>query len=98
MSCWTPWRVRPVAAWRWPCSPSSSTGSTSPASSRDITVPSLFVASDDRGDWTPEDAEAAAAVVTGARTVTIGAARTLIPLEQPQLMAEHVTRFWDQLA
>ena len=47
-------------------------------------MPSLFVASDDRGDWSPQDAEAAAALAPDAEAVTIGAARTLIPLEQPR--------------
>ena len=64
----------------------------------DVTVPSLFVASDDRGDWSPADAEAAAAATPGARAVTIPAARTLIPLEQPEALARHVRRFWDQLS
>ena len=38
----------------------------------DLTVPSLFVASDDRGDWSPQDAEAAA-VAPDAAAVTVGA-------------------------
>lgn len=63
----------------------------------DLTVPSLFVASDDRGDWSPHDAQAAAALTPAAEAVTIAAARTLIPLEQPQALALHVRRFWDQL-
>ena len=56
----------------------------------DLTVPSLFVASDDRGDWTPEDARAASALAADAQAVTIAAARTLIPLEQPEALALHV--------
>jgi pimeloyl-ACP methyl ester carboxylesterase len=64
----------------------------------DLTVPSLFVASDDRGDWTPEDARAAAALATDAQAVTIPEARTLIPLEQPEALALHVRSFWDRLA
>jgi pimeloyl-ACP methyl ester carboxylesterase len=64
----------------------------------DLTVPSLFVASDDRGDWTPEDARAAAALATDAQAVTIPRARTLIPLEQPEALALHVRSFWDRLA
>ena len=63
-----------------------------------LSVPSLFVASDDRGDWSPEDAEAAAAVAPNARVVTISGARTLIPLEQPEAFAGHVRRFWERLA
>ena len=64
----------------------------------DLSVPSLFVASDDRGDWTPEDAKAAAALAPDAKAVTISAARTLIPLEQPETLALHIRGFWDQLA
>ncbi len=64
----------------------------------DLTVPSLFVASDDRGDWTPEDARAASALAADAQAVTIAAARTLIPLEQPEALALHVRSFWDRLA
>lgn len=64
----------------------------------DISVPSLFVASDDRGDWSPEDAEAAAGVAPDADVVTIEGARTLIPLEQPERLAEQVCRFWNRLA
>lgn len=59
-----------------------------------IRVPSLFVASDDRGDWSPEAARAAAARTPFARAVTIPAARTLIPLEQPDRLAATVAEFW----
>lgn len=62
-----------------------------------ITVPSLFVASDDRGDWSPEDAEAAAGLVPSAEAVTIRGARTLIPLEQPEALAVQVHDFWARL-
>ncbi|GAA4116529.1 alpha/beta fold hydrolase [Knoellia locipacati] len=63
----------------------------------DITVPSLFVSSDDRGDWTPQDAQAAADLVPGAEAVVVAGARTLVPLEQPEEVAAHVRRFWDRL-
>ena len=63
-----------------------------------LTVPSLFVASDDRGDWTPEACKAAAALAPDSKAVTIPAARTLIPLEQPEALALHIRGFWDSLA
>lgn len=63
----------------------------------DIQVPSLFVASDDRGDWLPEDAVASAAVTPHATAVTIPGARTLVPLEQPHLLADHLVAFWERL-
>lgn len=59
-----------------------------------IAVPSLFVASDDRGDWSPEDAERSARLVPGARVATVERARTLVPLEQPAALAQLVLDFW----
>ena len=64
----------------------------------DLTVPSLFVGSDDRGDWSPQDAEDAARVAPDATAVTVEQARTLVPLEQPEALASHLCRFWDRLA
>src|SRR6478735_3344813 len=63
----------------------------------DIHVPSLFVASDDRGDWSPADAQRAASLAPSARLVTIAGARTLVPLEQPTLLAAAIVGFWDEL-
>jgi pimeloyl-ACP methyl ester carboxylesterase len=60
----------------------------------DIAVPSLFVASDDRGDWSPGDAARSAATVPSAQVATIARARTLVPLEQPDALAGLVLRFW----
>ncbi|WP_394553695.1 alpha/beta fold hydrolase [Agromyces sp. MMS24-JH15] len=63
----------------------------------DIRVPSLFVASDDRGDWSPADAQRTASLAPGAQMVTVAGARTLVPLEQPAQLAEAILGFWDQL-
>jgi pimeloyl-ACP methyl ester carboxylesterase len=62
-----------------------------------LTVPSLFVASDDRGDWSPQDAAGAASLAPEATAVTVTQARTLIPLEQPAALAEHILHFWRRL-
>ncbi|KQQ95686.1 hypothetical protein ASF62_04095 [Leifsonia sp. Leaf325] len=63
-----------------------------------IQVPSLFVASDDRGDWSPVDAErSAAAAGPMVRATTVRAARTLVPLEQPEALAAELLAFWDGL-
>ena len=62
-----------------------------------IRIPSLFVASDDRGDWSPADAQRAASLAPSARAVTIAGARTLIPLERPAQLAAVILGFWDQL-
>jgi pimeloyl-ACP methyl ester carboxylesterase len=64
----------------------------------DLTVPSLFVASDDRGDWSPQDSETAAAVAPDAMAVTVERARTLVPLEQPAALSCHIRGFWERLA
>ena len=64
----------------------------------DIRVPSLFVASDDRGDWSPADAQRAASLAPGAQVMTVTGARTLVPLEQPRQLAAEIIAFWDQLA
>lgn len=63
----------------------------------DITVPCLYVASDDRGDWAPQDAENAARRTPNATAVTVTGARTLVPLEQPAEVARLVTEFWARL-
>jgi pimeloyl-ACP methyl ester carboxylesterase len=63
----------------------------------DLAIPSLFVASDDRGDWSPEAAESAAALAPSAEFVVVCGARTLIPLEQPEVLASHLLDFWNRL-
>ncbi|SFR90468.1 Pimeloyl-ACP methyl ester carboxylesterase [Agromyces sp. CF514] len=62
-----------------------------------ICVPSLYLASDDRGDWSPDDAERAASLTPGARATTITRARTLIPLEQPDAVARELLAFWKEV-
>ena len=62
-----------------------------------INVPCLYIASDDRGDWSPVQAQRAAAATPNATTVTVREARTLIPLEQPERVAEHLREFWSSL-
>ena len=63
----------------------------------DIQVPCLFVAGDDRGDWTPEAAAAAAGLTPSATAVTIAGSRTLVPLEQPDALARELLSFWSRL-
>ncbi|ANJ28409.1 hypothetical protein ATC03_18620 [Agromyces aureus] len=63
-----------------------------------IGVPSLYLASDDRGDWSPHDAERAASLTPNARALTIAGARTLVPLEQPDAVAQQLLAFWSDLA
>lgn len=61
-------------------------------------APALFVASDDRGQWSPEQAAAAAAERHGARAVTVSWARALVPVEQPNALVREIVAFWDELA
>lgn len=60
-------------------------------------APALFVASDDRGEWSPADARAAADSRRGARAETVSWSRTLVPLEQPVALAEKIVAFWAEL-
>lgn len=62
-----------------------------------ITVPALYLAGDDRGDWNPADAARAAASTPRARAVTIQGARTLLPLEQPHAVADALQKFWAEV-
>lgn len=64
----------------------------------EIRVPSLFIASDDRGDWSPEGAQRAATLAPHAESLTITAARTLVPLEQPVAVADALLAFWAEPA
>lgn len=63
----------------------------------DIQVPCLYIASDDRGDWSPDEVVQAAARTPHATALTVERARTLIPLEQPTMVAEHLRAFWATL-
>lgn len=62
-----------------------------------ITVPALYLAGDDRGDWNPADAALAAASTPRATAVTIQGARTLLPLEQPHAVAAALQAFWSEV-
>jgi pimeloyl-ACP methyl ester carboxylesterase len=59
-----------------------------------VAGPTLFVASDDREDWTPEQAQMAAASVRDGRAAVVERARALIPIEQPEAFARVVRDFW----
>lgn len=59
-----------------------------------ILVPALYLAGDDRGDWSPAYAEHAAALTPDATAVVIERSRTLLPLEQPSAVANALREFW----
>jgi pimeloyl-ACP methyl ester carboxylesterase len=59
-----------------------------------IVAPALFLASDDRGEWSPDAAAQAAASARNARSAVVTGARTLLAVEQPAAVAELITAFW----
>jgi pimeloyl-ACP methyl ester carboxylesterase len=61
-----------------------------------ITCPVLFVTTDDRGEWTPQQARSVAATMPDAREVTISEARVIPSIEQPEALALAVEDFWAQ--
>ncbi|MDJ0470419.1 alpha/beta fold hydrolase [Rhodococcoides fascians] len=63
-----------------------------------LTCPTLFVTTDDRGEWTPEEARAVVATMVDAREVTVSGARVIPALEQPDRLAEVVDEFWSRCA
>ena len=63
-----------------------------------LTLPALFVAGGERGDWSAPDARRAASLAPDARAVVVERASTLVPLEQPAVLAAELRRFWAGLA
>jgi pimeloyl-ACP methyl ester carboxylesterase len=62
-----------------------------------IQAPTLLVAGDDRGEWSPEIMSAAAARIPNARTAVVKGARTLVQVEQPDATARVIEEFWGSL-
>jgi pimeloyl-ACP methyl ester carboxylesterase len=62
-----------------------------------IEAPTLFVVGDDRGDWSPAEAEAVAALAPFARAAVVAGSRTLLPVEQPAALASLIGGFWGSL-
>jgi pimeloyl-ACP methyl ester carboxylesterase len=62
--------------------------------SRSIDAPTLFVATDDRGEWTPAEAEAEVAQMRNATSVTLHGLRALPALESPDEVIAVVSGFW----
>ncbi|HEY9310724.1 alpha/beta hydrolase [Williamsia sp.] len=59
-----------------------------------IDCPVLFVTTDDRGEWTPEEAQAVAAMMTDARVITVQDSRVIPAIEQAEALARAVVAFW----
>lgn len=66
------------------------------ANLRSLAAPTLFIASDDRGEFTAEDARRAAEATPRGSWSVARDARALIPLEQPEWLAQRVSRFWKE--
>jgi len=64
---------------------------------REIVVPSLYVVSDQRGEWGPASAAQAAEMTPDAKVAVVTGASTLVPLEQPVALARVIREFWDTL-
>lgn len=64
----------------------------------DIEVPVLFITTDDRGEWTPEEARQVAATMTNARETTVHAARVIPAWEQPADTVAAILSFWVDVA
>ncbi|MEC5155790.1 pimeloyl-ACP methyl ester carboxylesterase [Cryobacterium sp. CAN_C3] len=61
-----------------------------------ITCPTLMIATDDRGEWSPEECMQTTSEMKDARTAVITGSRALPSLERPAELAALVTDFWDQ--
>ena len=61
-----------------------------------IDCPTLFVTTDDRGEWTPAEARAVAATMTDAREVTVRGARVIPAIEQPAALSTAIIQFWNE--
>ncbi|MFE0747520.1 alpha/beta fold hydrolase [Gordonia sp. NPDC058843] len=59
-----------------------------------ISCPVLFVTTDDRGEWTPDEARAVARTMHDAREVTVRGARVIPAVEQPAQTVDAVLAFW----
>ncbi|GAA3576635.1 hypothetical protein GCM10022197_37310 [Microlunatus spumicola] len=62
-----------------------------------LTLPCLFAAGGERGDWSAPDARRAASLAPGATAVVVEGASTLVPLEQPHALAAQLRSFWGGL-
>jgi pimeloyl-ACP methyl ester carboxylesterase len=62
-----------------------------------ISCPTLMIATDDRGEWSPSECAETAATMTDGRSAAIVGSRALPSLECPAELAGLVTEFWASL-
>lgn len=65
---------------------------------RRVSCPVLFVTTDGRGEWTPEEAAAMAAQMSDCRVVAVAGSRVLPSIEQPPALATELREFWGAAA
>jgi pimeloyl-ACP methyl ester carboxylesterase len=63
-----------------------------------INCPTLMIATDDRGEWSPSECAATAAAMKEARSTAVTGSRALPSLECPAELAALVTDFWAERA
>lgn len=61
---------------------------------REIGCPTLFVATDDRGEWTADQARPIVGQMRSASLRSVAGARVIPALEQPEQLAAHILDFW----
>jgi pimeloyl-ACP methyl ester carboxylesterase len=59
-----------------------------------ITCPTLMIATDDRGEWTPAECAETASTMSNAVSLIIAGSRSLPSLERPAELATAITDFW----
>jgi pimeloyl-ACP methyl ester carboxylesterase len=59
-----------------------------------VSCPTLMIATDDRGEWSPAEAAETATTMTAARSTAVTGSRALPSLECPAELAALVTEFW----
>jgi len=63
-----------------------------------VTCPTLMIATDDRGEWSPKECAETTSEMKDARAAVITGSRALPSLERPAELAALVTDFWDERA
>jgi len=61
-----------------------------------VTCPTLMIATDDRGEWSPKECAETTSEMKDARAAVITGSRSLHSLERPAELAALVTDFWDE--
>ncbi len=61
-----------------------------------VTCPTLMIATDDRGEWSPKECAETTSEMKDARAAVITGSRALPSLERPAELAALVTDFWEE--